>query len=183
MPHLPESSDSKTSSGAASIRRFLRDRRRRASKAILKSYRMRALQGRDLPIRIRPVWIYYTVLRYASCSMILISTSNQWFLVFTCLTIVLLGLLGFTNIARCALDLISRILMSAYSDSIRYFDATFMLLCLTWIYCVIPLSFFLAAFGLVTCEGAFPSTTKYYTSYVLGQPPDCSTGVLSRKSM
>ena len=124
MPHLPESSDSKTSPGVASVRRFLWDRRRRASKAILKSYRMRALRGRDLPIRIRPVWIYYAVLRDASCSMILISTSDQWFLVFTCLTIVLLGLLGFTNIARCALDLISRVLMSAYSDSNRFSDAT-----------------------------------------------------------
>jgi len=77
MPHLPESSDNKTFSGATSLRRFLRDRRRQASKAILKSHRLHVLRGRDLPIRIRP-----------------------WFLVLTCLTIILLGLLGFTNIAR-----------------------------------------------------------------------------------
>ncbi|KAF8320714.1 hypothetical protein DL93DRAFT_1725514 [Clavulina sp. PMI_390] len=78
MPQLPgDSSEQKSASATNSVRRFVKERRRRFSKAILKSHRLQSIRGYDFPIRIRP-----------------------WFLLFTVLTMLLLAFIGFTNVAR-----------------------------------------------------------------------------------
>lgn len=75
MPRLPVDSDSKRSSHVIPALQFVRKYLRRANKAILRSYKFKLIRGRDLPIRFRP-----------------------WFLLFTTLLLILLGLLGFTNL-------------------------------------------------------------------------------------
>lgn len=72
MPQLPDASDNKTSSAFATVRRYARERRRRASKAVLKSHRMQPVRGREFPIRIRPVCITHyphksTILESQKC--------------------------------------------------------------------------------------------------------------------
>jgi len=77
MPHLHIDSEPKRLSLTSSAVNFVRRSIRRANKAILRSYKFKLIHGRDLPIRFRP-----------------------WFLLFTTLLLILLGLLGFTNISN-----------------------------------------------------------------------------------
>jgi len=72
MPRLStDSQDAKRTSANSS----LRARIKRAQKAVLRSYKVNLLKGRDLPIRLRP-----------------------WFLLFTAFILVLLGLLGISTL-------------------------------------------------------------------------------------